>query len=170
MTIYRDSEIARAHGVRVEGPMTTQASCRDRIAAHKDSRLGHIAALNTLASVYDDDTRDEARRELADDPTLDDLGLDENASAEDHQEQADTALCELPLSVEVLRTVKILLSTGGPGDWLEVTLDAENDPIRAEYHFHDWFDHASVTLEGDEYDTAVSFADRMTGGFYFPEN
>lgn len=64
---------------------------------------------------------------------------------------------QMPLSVEVVRVVKVLLSTGGPGDWFEVTVDPDGNSTRVEYHFQDSFDHASVTLEGDERDMAEAF-------------
>jgi hypothetical protein len=62
-------------------------------------------------------------------------------------EQAQDRLNEWPLSVEVIRHVKILLGTGGPADWLDAELDSENDIRTLYYHFADWFDHASVAVD-----------------------
>jgi hypothetical protein len=59
------------------------------------------------------------------------------------RETADERLAEMPLSVEIIRSVKILLGTGGPADWLMAELDADNDIRILTYHFADWFDHAS---------------------------
>jgi len=62
--------------------------------------------------------------------------------------------------------MKILISTGGPADWLEILLDEENEPRRIEYHFAPWFDHASVTLEGEDFEAADAFARALTADYY----
>jgi len=65
------------------------------------------------------------------------------------RETADERLDEMPLSVEIVRHVKILLGTGGPADWLDAELDSDGDVRTLEYHFADWFDHASVPVDQD---------------------
>lgn len=103
-------------------------TCVERIAFRAQSRANHASA---LFSIIDNDEID----------TVDDEELD-----------ADTAydrLAELPLSIEMLRTVKILLSTGGPADWLEVQLYDDTTPRRITYHFADWFDHAQIDVDKD---------------------
>lgn len=56
-----------------------------------------------------------------------------------------------PLSLEVKRVLKIMLSWGGPSDWIEADLSHEGYGYEVEsltYHFADWFDHAErVVLE-----------------------
>ena len=64
---------------------------------------------------------------------------------------------EYPLGVGEAKVYSIDLSTGGPGDWLEVMVRA-GEIIRAEYHFQDWGDHASQNLTGQEFKDAVTFA------------
>ena len=59
------------------------------------------------------------------------------------RETAEERLLEMPLSVDIVRHVKILLGTGGPADWLDAELDADNDIRSLTYHFADWFDHAA---------------------------
>lgn len=86
---------------------------------------------------------------------------------DEKRDELETELYEYPLSVETLRMVKILLGTGGPADWLEVQLDDDSDARRIEYHFAPWFDHASVTLEGDDFEAADAFARRLTADYYF---
>lgn len=76
---------------------------------------------------------------------------------DDDEEKRDRAfdeLAELPLSVEIVHKVKVLLSTGGPADWLEATVQRHQHygwelvgPV--EYHFADWFDHAEETIDSD---------------------
>ena len=114
-------------------------SCAERIEAQRDGRLEDWRELFALEASDDDEKREEAFQQLD----------------------------EYPLSVELRRTVRIDLSTGGPGDWLEVQLDHDGDPGRIEYHFNDWFDHAAVTLEGEDYEIAERFARYVTADFYF---
>lgn len=65
------------------------------------------------------------------------------------RETADERLMEMPLSVDVVRHVKILLGTGGPADWLDAQLDSEGDITTLTYHFADWGDHAQTYVEKD---------------------
>lgn len=51
-------------------------------------------------------------------------------------------LSELPLSVEVERKVRIVLSTGGPHDEFVATLHEDGTVSDVEYVFMDWFDGA----------------------------
>lgn len=64
-------------------------------------------------------------------------------------EGAQERLNELPLSVEVIRHIKVLLGTGGPADWLDAQLDSEGDITTLTYHFADWGDHAQTYVEKD---------------------
>lgn len=62
------------------------------------------------------------------------------------------ALHELPLDIEMIRSIKILLSTGGPADWLECLIEGEgfDSYVRGvQYHYGDWYDHAEVTVSRD---------------------
>lgn len=59
------------------------------------------------------------------------------------------ALHQLPLDIELVRSIKILLSTGGPSDWLECLIEGEgfDSYVRGvQYHYADWYDHAEVTV------------------------
>lgn len=64
---------------------------------------------------------------------------------------------EYPLGVSTYRVHRIDLSTGGPGDWLEVMVDSDGAISRISYHFAPWFDHASRDLAGSEFDAAERF-------------
>jgi len=62
------------------------------------------------------------------------------------------ALHQLPLDIELVRSIKILLSTGGPSDWLECLIEGEgfDSYVRGvQYHYADWYDHAEVTVSRD---------------------
>lgn len=85
--------------------------------------------------------------------------------AEDSEETMDEVY-NYPLAVSTHRVWRIDISTGGPGDWLEIHTDADNEPTRIEYHFSDWFDHASQTLDGDDYEAADWFARFVTADYY----
>ncbi len=121
-----------------ESTARRQQTCAERIDEQKDGRLGDFAELLDAYDTEDDTERDEASERIY----------------------------EYPLNVERITVWRVDLSTGGPGDWLEIHTDNENNPTRAEYHFNDWFDHASVTLDGQEFDLAVQFAAMVTGDFY----
>lgn len=130
---------ARQDEQQTEEPMTMterDASCEERIAGHLAGRLGDFGRIMDAIRSDDDNTAEEA--------------MDEQS--------------EYPLSVELVRVVKVLLSTGGPADWLEATLNSDNDITRIEYHFSDWFDHASRVLEGDEFDAAEDFLGMFVEG------
>lgn len=58
---------------------------------------------------------------------------------------------EFALEISSYKVIKILLSTGGPADWIEVTLDDDNYIRGMKYFYQDWFDCASMTLYKDSY-------------------
>lgn len=145
--------------------MSEQKTCAERIDAHRDSRIRHIAELQRLANL--------SELTLADVDSARDLDL----TAEDVEsinDQAYEALHELPLGVSAHTVFRVELSTGGPADWLEVTCTGheirrnaytddttawtEWEVERISYHFADWFDHAAVELEGADFETAEAFA------------
>ena len=72
---------------------------------------------------------------------------------EDYDDAYD-ALNEFPLHIEnkASFSLKILLSWGGPSDYLKVRYDPrDKEIIRVEYHFEDWFDHAEIIVDKDTY-------------------
>lgn len=98
-----------------------------------------------------DDFRDILKRMESDDDEI--------------REEASEEAYEYPLGVSTSGVVRIDLSTGGPGDWIEVMLTGE-DVQRIEYHFAPWFDHASITLEGDDFDVVDAFCRHLTADYY----
>lgn len=91
-------------------------------------------------------------------PELVSLGVEGDDSNE-VMEQAQERIYEYPLGVTIKTVVRVDLSTGGPGDWLEAILDDDKRPERITYHFAPWFDHAEITLDGDDFDIAEAFID-----------
>lgn len=61
-------------------------------------------------------------------------------------------MLEMPLALSTRISMRVELSTGGPGDWLEVGLDVDGynrDVEFVNYHFNDWFDHAERPVSED---------------------
>lgn len=65
------------------------------------------------------------------------------------EEFDEDSLYDYGLSVEKFTLIRWQLSTGGPGDWLDIKVDADGDVFAVEYHFNDWFDHAQVDVSAN---------------------
>lgn len=116
----------------------SEPTCEQRIAGHMESREEDFTK---LFAIVDGDSEDNEY----DDEQLTD-------------EEAYDRLAEMPLAVELRRYVRIDLSTGGPGDWLEADLDEDGEVTRVEYHFNDWFDHAARPVyKGDSLYRAAEY-------------
>lgn len=137
-----------------------ELTCEQRIAEYYKGRMETIGALVNVQSVTDNDNLTDAM--------LGQLDIDipktederEDIDLGELQERAQERIWEMPLSVEVIRVVKILLGTGGPGDWFEATVDDDGSITRIEYHFNDWFDHADINVSDD--DDARAFCEQFT--------
>lgn len=95
------------------------------------------------------------------------------AHAEPDEDVDEDSLSSFGLEVTRKVTLKFLMSTGGPADWLEILCDGgyptdkdpgERTPLEVErvtYHFSDWFDHAECEVaEGSPlYDLAEWIAE-----------
>jgi hypothetical protein len=69
----------------------------------------------------------------------------------DVREAAQEELDDLPLSISEHKVYKILLSTGGPADWVEVRVDEYGYGAKMTYHYADWFDHAEIEISDKSY-------------------
>lgn len=136
---------------------TRQPTCEERIAEHLAGRLETIGALIRVSRVNDADDvaalSDADKREIAD--------ITDSTAPDELCEAAQDAIYQLPLSVETFKLVRVLLSTGGPADWLEARIDTEGEIDRIEYVFQDWLDSASRVLDGDEFDQAARFIEEL---------
>ena len=56
---------------------------------------------------------------------------------------------EYPLSVETRKITKVLMSWGGPSDFLKIEHEG-TDIYSIEYHFQDWFDGAMRLITDEE--------------------
>lgn len=74
--------------------------------------------------------------------------LDEPQSHEEYRE---------PLSVDVIKEVKILLSWGGPEDGFKLRFDNENNLINGVYYEANWGEYQEVELTEEELDTVDNF-------------
>lgn len=83
--------------------------------------------------------------------------------ADDGREDAYERWDELPLSIDTKLEVTVLLSWGGPQDEFVLSVNPEDRSIGAiRYRFLDWFDGATRTLEGEQYETARDFLSYFT--------
>lgn len=114
-----------------------EATCAERTAGHMADRAETFASLYRLAD--DSGTPDDFREH----------DIDPDLPGWDVEERAHMARHELPLSVEVVKTIKVLLSTGGPADGLTIELDRDGNVSTVRYWFSDWFDHAETTVDQD---------------------
>lgn len=73
--------------------------------------------------------------------------IDNDTEHEEVVDPLDFLSNEFHLDIEKMIVVKILMSTGGPGDWLECYCQEYEGMYRLEYHFNDWFDHAQVKVD-----------------------
>lgn len=121
---------------------TRDQKCEDRIAEAMRRREGWIKGhYDLLAGYFNTDDARAIREEL----NMDDFGAD----AKD-DERAYESLNELPLGYSIKAVVRIELSTGGPGDWLEVVGEHGRHGFEVEtvtYHYADWFDHAERPVD-----------------------
>ena len=69
----------------------------------------------------------------------------------DKSEEAREELDNLALEVSVYKVIKVLLSTGGPADWIEIKVNNDDEILGMTYHYQDWFDHAQIKLTEDSY-------------------
>lgn len=94
---------------------------------------------------------------LADDESLDEESAEELAERNtedaalwikklrDEENKLDEQV--LGFAIKVTVAVRVDLSTGGPGDWIDGEYDPSDGSLSdVEYHFAPWFDHASVAL------------------------
>lgn len=121
--------------------MDKQPSCEERINSHLESRMEYIGNRFAWANLW------------------------ERAHQWDRAEAARDALNDMPLSVDVIKQVRIDLSTGGPADYLVYDLNNDNEIVGITYHFADWWDHAErrLSTSSDEYETAEQFLYQVAG-------
>jgi hypothetical protein len=93
---------------------------------------------------------------------LNDILEDEEKTTEEHDE-AFYELENLPLEISAYRIVKVLFSTGGPGDWIEIKVNDYEEVLGVTYHYQDWFDHAEIKVPDNSYlwDYAIKLVDGL---------
>jgi hypothetical protein len=95
-------------------------TCESRIDEHLDSRNQYM--LEMMQAIEDEESFDG-------------------------YEDAHDAFMDYPLDISTEKYIRVQISTGGPGDWLEIYLNGDDEITRVEYHFNDWFDHAYRVLD-----------------------
>jgi hypothetical protein len=143
---------------------TRNETCEARISDHMEGRESQFAALLNPADLDDEDAIAAyvERHTLSDEDTAIVAAVDAGRGQEHYESDVtfDDAYTELAdrlrdelqdegtehidesvLGVGTRVVMRIELSTGGPGDWVEAELD-DREVQDVTYHFNDWFDHA----------------------------
>ena len=115
--------------------MSAQLTCEQRIKDNMEYTELHIKAMFTVAHNEIDDLDDE-------DPY--DMEVLRIINTDDIN---DTDIYEYALGVDVHKSYKIHLSTGGPASFIEVITDDQNNIEDVYYHFQDWFDGAKRKVD-----------------------
>jgi len=104
-------------------------TCQHRVEAELAGRIEQLKAMQAAIDLAEDD--DDAR------------------------DDAEQTLNEFPLHVDTKTTMVILLSTGGPGDQIEVEIEKvsnawERADTHVTYRFMDWFDGATTRTDDED--------------------
>jgi len=123
---------------------TKQLNCEQRINENMQNTEHYISA---LLAVFDNDK--------------DSLDPEDDSDAEvlriiDADDIHESSIFEYGLGVDVHKTYRIHLSTGGPASFIEVITDDQDEIIDVYYHFQDWFDGAKRKV--DETSSIYRFA------------
>lgn len=138
-------------------------SCESRIQAHMGSRETQFARYFDLDNMEPADLLSAYTDRYKLEDLLDEDALAAIAAGEDHpgyddaieevradmEREGTDHLDEDLLAISTKVVMRIELSTGGPGDWIEAELDEDRDVQAVSYHFNDWFDHAERRVDGD---------------------
>ena len=117
--------------------MTAQPNCEQRILESYQNTAIHISAmLSTFGNEVDDlDPEDEYDAKVIEAIENDDIN--------------ENSLFEYALGVDIRKSYKIHLSTGGPASFIEVITTEDDEIIDMYYHFQDWFDGAKTKIDED---------------------
>jgi hypothetical protein len=129
----------------------------------------HLLSGCTNCDFDEDDHAEEYLRLLQLARDFESVGGDLDDLSEDSiDEQVSVLRNDYGLSLDTKLVCTWQLSTGGPGDQFELTIDA-SEPHRPAidsitYRFMDWFDGASVDLHGDEFDLVAGMIEPYLDG------
>ncbi len=115
--------------------MTTQLNCEQRIQESMEYTELHIKAMLAVAHNEIDNLDDEDE---------DDMEILKYINNNDIN---DTDLYEYGLGIDIHKSYRMHLSTGGPASFIEVITDDQNEIINIYYHFQDWFDGAKRKVD-----------------------
>ena len=120
-------------------------TCEERINNEMAARFEDLNKLSEFQSLSPED-----QKEL-----LEDYGYDYDPDDEDtNQDNIYEIISTYHLAVSTYKMVRIELSTGGPGDYLELIIDEEDKSLlKGTYHFVDWRDGATRPLNQDQLET-----------------
>ena len=84
---------------------------------------------------------------------IEDVQEEEN-NGKDREEIEDN---REPLSIDLTKQVRILLSWGGPEDGFKLRFDRENNLLGGVYYMADWGEYQEIELEDEESDKVFNF-------------
>lgn len=115
--------------------MEENKNCEQRIQESMEYTELHIKAMLAVAHNEIDDLDDEDE---------DDMEILKYINNNDIN---DTDLYEYSLGIDIHKSYRMHLSTGGPASFIEVITDLEDEIINIYYHFQDWFDGAKRKVD-----------------------
>jgi hypothetical protein len=118
--------------------------CEERIESQMQGRFKDLENLDNLTEMEEEEKN----------KVLLDFGYEGQTYQDDDLDDLRSDLInEYPLAVSKLELIRIELSTGGPGDYIEIQVDPENKiVVSGKYYFIDWFDSAYRVLSSEQLD------------------
>ena len=113
---------------------TMERTAAQEVHDHAVSRGNYLASLFAIAD-GSASTEDYAAADI-----------EQDAEGWGTEEAAYDRLAELPLSVEVTKTIRVLFGTGGPADGMNVELDTEGEIRRVVFWFANWGTYAETII------------------------
>lgn len=128
---------------------TKNKTCEDRIMENLESCEED---LDLFYSILDDNLDPDDEDDALKIAKIEDNGYDEDS------------IYEYALGVSTKKVIRIDLSTGGPGSFIEAEVDDNNDVVEVFYYFQDWFDGAKrkVSTNSPIYRYAQEMAERLS--------
>lgn len=117
--------------------MTAQPNCEQRILESYQNTAIHISAMLAAFGNEIDDLDDKDEYDIKVLKAIKNDDIDENS------------LFEYALGVDIHKSYRIHLSTGGPASFIEVITTEDDEIIDMYYHFQDWFDGAKTKINED---------------------
>jgi hypothetical protein len=143
--------------------MSDHPSCEERIQAQLDGRLDDFRQYLNPVMLYTMQCLDcEYKWDDADDMADCPECGGEAECVEEFEPENRESFEEGILEITPTLMFKVGLSWGGPADGFHIYVDMQDGRIdRIDYYFQDWFDGATQTLRGGDFDVVASLFDYL---------